>query len=45
MGYRDAPVPAGAVVLKTYGAALVNTVAAAELLLGRKTEGAPRDWW
>ncbi|MFJ9517215.1 glycoside hydrolase family 3 N-terminal domain-containing protein [Kitasatospora sp. NPDC101801] len=43
MGYRDLPVPAGTTVLKTYGAGLVNAVAAAELLLGRRWAGAPRD--
>ncbi|TXS07818.1 hypothetical protein EAO70_36030, partial [Streptomyces sp. adm13(2018)] len=45
MGYRDIPVPAGTTVVKTYGAGLVNAVAAAELLAGRRSEGAPRTWW
>ncbi|MFB7541759.1 glycoside hydrolase family 3 protein [Streptomyces zaomyceticus] len=45
MGYRDLPVPAGTTVVKTYGAGLVNAVAAAELLAGRRAEGAPRTWW
>ncbi|KJK51691.1 hypothetical protein UK23_06140 [Lentzea aerocolonigenes] len=43
MGYCDVPVPPGTVVLKTFGAGLVNAVAASELLSGRRTAGAPRD--
>ncbi|MFI9326073.1 glycoside hydrolase family 3 N-terminal domain-containing protein [Kitasatospora sp. NPDC052868] len=45
MGFRDLPAPAGTVVLKTFGAGLVNAMAAAELLSGRRAAGAPRDRW
>ncbi|MFJ8659394.1 glycoside hydrolase family 3 protein [Streptomyces sp. NPDC093795] len=45
MGFHDLPVPAGTTVLKTYGAGLVNAVAAAEILTGRRAPGPPRDTW
>ncbi|MGW3421549.1 glycoside hydrolase family 3 N-terminal domain-containing protein [Streptomyces phaeochromogenes] len=45
MGFGDTPVPVGRTVVKTYGAGLVNAVAAAELLGGRRAGAAPRNWW
>ncbi|WP_328946849.1 glycoside hydrolase family 3 protein [Streptomyces sp. NBC_00250] len=45
MGFHDLPVPAGTTVLKTYGAGLVNALAAAEVLTGRRAPGPPRDTW
>ncbi|WP_253887070.1 hypothetical protein [Actinokineospora diospyrosa] len=44
-GYLDASAAPGTMVLKTRGAGLANSVAAAELLSGRLSGGAPRDWW
>ncbi|MFJ8958954.1 glycoside hydrolase family 3 protein [Lentzea sp. NPDC102401] len=44
MGFCDVPVPPGTSVVKTRGAGLVNAVAAAELLSGHRTTGAPRNW-
>ncbi|MEV7109928.1 glycoside hydrolase family 3 protein [Streptomyces anulatus] len=45
MGFHDLPVPEGTTVLKTYGAGLVNAMAAAEILSGRRAPGPPRDAW
>ncbi|MER5310611.1 glycoside hydrolase family 3 N-terminal domain-containing protein [Streptomyces sp. NPDC002773] len=45
MGFHDLPVPEGTTVLKTYGAGLVNALAAAEILTGRRAPGPPRDTW